>query len=173
MRRPERISIVLKAIPWFNFIQNNLGLPKMGKQLKDILTNIENNLPRIQREWILNPDMRLGQLLIALGIAPDSLTLWNSEEVDWMIKNDCIEPRDILFWGRNFTKTMKPLERTQWILIKDMDTDHIEAVVTGKNHPLNLPWCKEPYLTYFKNELKLRNGKKKVSNPRRNRRRKA
>ena len=47
--------------------------------------------------------------------------------------------RECLFWGVNYTKEGKWIESgTIWKHIKDLDTDHIHAIVDGgfvKNHP--------------------------------------
>ena len=172
MRRPERISIILNNISWFNFLQQMTKLNKMDADLKRLVDKITLNLYEIHDYWKQYPDLRLTQVLVNLNLMPNTPGTWYyTEETQWMIENEILEPREILFWGRNFTKTMKKLNKTQWILIKDMDTEHIKAVVEGHNHPLKLPWCKEPYLTYFKNELKLRN--EKVSNTHTSRRKKA
>ncbi len=39
--------------------------------------------------------------------------------------------RTHLTWGQNFEKDMNRLPQTKWITIKDMTTDHIEAVLNG------------------------------------------
>lgn len=36
-----------------------------------------------------------------------------------------------IVWGKNYDKDMKRLPETEWITIKDMDTDHIKAIVDG------------------------------------------
>jgi hypothetical protein len=37
--------------------------------------------------------------------------------------------RNYLRWGRNYDENMHPLEKTEWILIKDLSTDHIKAIL--------------------------------------------
>ena len=41
------------------------------------------------------------------------------------------EYRENLRWGRNYDKDMSPLPETEWILIKDLTSDHIAAIVDG------------------------------------------
>lgn len=55
-----------------------------------------------------------------------------------------------LKWGRNYDKDMNRLPSTEWILIKDMETDHIKAILDGG-------WCNSDYYTeVFNDELKKR-----------------
>jgi hypothetical protein len=58
--------------------------------------------------------------------------------------------REYLVWGNNYDKDMNRLLETEWILIKDLATDHIEAILDGG-------YCKdEMYLETFNEELKNR-----------------
>jgi len=57
---------------------------------------------------------------------------------------------DILEWGNNYDKNMKRLPQTNFIKIKDMNTDHIQAILDGN-------YCNNPmYLKVFKDELERR-----------------
>jgi hypothetical protein len=73
------------------------------------------------------------------------------DEEDDILLSQGYQPRDIYFWGRNFDKDMNQLPKTEWILIKDMSTEHIKNILDGG-------WVKDgnPYKTYFEEELKLR-----------------
>ncbi len=46
--------------------------------------------------------------------------------------------RSKLFWGQSYDKNMKRLKETRWVLIKNLDTDHIEAILQNVKtiHPL-------------------------------------
>lgn len=58
--------------------------------------------------------------------------------------------RNNLVWGVNYTKEMVRLEVTEWRLIKDLNTEHINAILDGE-------YCKDPfYLEVFNNELEYR-----------------
>jgi len=46
------------------------------------LERIPKLLKELERVWTKSPDLRFGQLLINLGIAPDSLELWQLESSD-------------------------------------------------------------------------------------------
>ena len=39
--------------------------------------------------------------------------------------------REHLRWGRNYDENMVRLDKTEWIPIKDMTTDHIQAILDG------------------------------------------
>lgn len=63
--------------------------------------------------------------------------------------------REHLLWGKNYTKEGKLMKGTLYVPIKDLDTDHIEAILDGG-------YSKEGtfYNSVFKEELKYRkNGK--------------
>jgi len=60
--------------------------------------------------------------------------------------------RQYLTWGSNYDKDMNELPKTIWNPIKDMTTDHIQAILDGG-------WVKNNtfYEELFKEELKFRN----------------
>ena len=43
---------------------------------------IRTIIPLIENYWQSNPDLRFGQMLINLGIAPNELMLWNLDDDD-------------------------------------------------------------------------------------------
>lgn len=144
MRRPERIPIVLANIDWEKFLTLE-GEKPSDDRLKELFAA----LPPVIEKWMEYPDLRLGQLLSNEGLVSDDLR--NIEEVPWMIEHDMVEPRDIMFWGVNFTKDKVKLPETQFRLIKDLDTAHIEAILS-EGHANNYP----DYIGYFENELERR-----------------
>lgn len=150
MRSKNRIPIILENIDWNIFLTDMYG----KDYDKDILSLIIVNLSKWKKYWTEHYDQRIGQALINFGVIPDNFNAWNTEGIDWMIDNKLVEPRDILYWGVNFTKNMDKLHKTEWRLIKDLDTGHIQAVLDGgfvRNNSL--------YEKHFKNELKLRDGR--------------
>ena len=54
--------------------------------------------------------------------------------------------RERVSWGRNYDKNMNPLPETEWVLIKDLTTDHIINIVEGN-------YCGESFKNVFKREL--------------------
>lgn len=143
MRRPERIPIIV-------------GLFKKYPSLLE--TMLEQELPEdilsdeLVEKWTQEPDQRLGQLLINEGLINDDLGNWNIEEDNWLIKNAILEVEDIKFWGNNYGKDMKPLSKTNYILLKDLTTDHIVNILKfyeGRLNNLN-----SEYLKYFLERIK-------------------
>lgn len=59
--------------------------------------------------------------------------------------------RQYLRWGVNYDKDMKRLPETDWRVIKDMATDHIQAIIDG-----NYATGNKYYKDMFKEELKFR-----------------
>ena len=62
-----------------------------------------------------------------------------------------------LYWGRGYDKNMKRLPKTEFIAIKDLDTDHIEAILRTVSHISPL------YRETMEKELIERKTKKKKS----------
>jgi len=82
--------------------------------------------------WKNEYDLRFSQLLINYNLIPNVPGFWYMDEEDEILIAQGHTPADVMYWGRNFDKNMVRLERTEWILIKDMTTDHIQAVLDGK-----------------------------------------
>jgi len=61
--------------------------------------------------------------------------------------------RSSLTWGVNYDKNMKKLKKTEWRFIKNLDTEHIEAILKTQTHigPF--------YTEVFKRELLFRENK--------------
>ena len=103
-----------------------------------------NHMKKIHRE---KPFLRFSQVLQIYGLYKEGF--WFFIEDDVMLMK-FVEPREVLFWGNNYSKKGNRLKKTNWILIKDMNTEHIKAVLEG-NFTNNLV-----YLKAFDDELKLR-----------------
>jgi hypothetical protein len=101
--------------------------------------------------WKENYDMRVGQALINFGIIPDSFQTWNDEEYD-ILKDQGLPPEEYLFWGSIYDKDMNPIP-LMYRLVKDMDTDHIEKVLSLYAEEK----LTTEYITAFTNVLKSRN----------------
>lgn len=98
MRLHERIPVFLKLVDWTVLVKE-LGLSNgTDTNTQGLVNNIKDNLGTIVYEWTRNPDLRIGQLLINLGVLPDHLELWNLE-YDEILKKQGIESRLFLFWG--------------------------------------------------------------------------
>lgn len=135
MRRPERIKIILDALSndenkkkvldfWF---PEDEGC----KVLEDMLLVWSTfRHDDIFEFWHYNPDLRLSQVLIALNIIPNVQGFWfYIEDEMLMIDTEILDATEIMFWGQNYDKDDNKLKSTNWILIKDMAKDHINAVL--------------------------------------------
>lgn len=100
--------------------------------------------------WNENYDQRFGQVLINLNSIEDTFRIWHDEEQTILLEQGC-KLRDIILWGNNFNKEGERLPKTKWILVKDLNTDHIKAILDTQF--LNLT---ADYIKMFKDELKLR-----------------
>lgn len=151
MKNQKRIPIVLEKINWELFITDNI--PKLPKETVNLLFNIiKRNLVSIKEIWLNNYDLRLGQLLIKENYLSDTLVLWNVDEVEWLIKNKLCNIEDICFWGRTRDSNNNKLPEIQYILLKDLETAHIAAIIDyceDNNYKIN-----ENYKEYFKKRLK-------------------
>lgn len=171
MRRPERIPIILESL---KDDSNKLKVlekffkPKEGSQLEigmpyfeidTIIKRWDKLFEEFSVFWKLTPDLRLSQALVNCGVMPNFMGFWYYLEDDTiMISTNILEPRDICFWGQNYDENLNRLPQTNWILIKNMSTDHIKAILNDCESNNQLVGSK--YLEYFNNEIKLRENDK-------------
>lgn len=145
----------------FERIDNFLEKVDIGKAIKDSykldlkedhIQLIKNEIEYIREVWKDNPDWRFIQVLINTKLLQNYPGFYYYKEDEDVLLDLGYGPREVFFWGVNFTKDMEKLPETEWRLIKDLDTDHIKAIIDGK-------FVKEgnKYYDYFINELKLRN----------------
>lgn len=150
MRPKERIPI---------FIQN-INIKKLITEwFKDQKTiNITKTTSLITRDihviiqyWLDNPNLRFSQVLINMGYIPNIPGMWYYESNnDILVKQGC-KPRNVILWGNVFDKKGNRLPKPKWILIKDLTTDHIEAILIS-----NLLRLNPTLIKYFTDELELR-----------------
>ena len=150
MRPKERIKIFLDLIDWEVLAERwdidkhliNAILDSKGKLSKSLTTH-----------WLKEYDLRFGQMLINFQFVPDKLKIWCDEE-DNILADQGIPKREFMLWGRNDDKDGNQLPNIERILIKDMTTDHIEAILRDiANHRMNI---RNDYKELFEEELKLR-----------------
>lgn len=135
MRLKERIDIFLNLVDVRKALDIYFNRIEVSEELKNNYTDsILKNYEKIRKYWKSNYDLRFPQVLVNLGIIPNYQGFWYYiEEVEILLKLG-VEPREFLFWGRNYDKDMHKLPKTEYLLIKDMNTDHIQAIIDGK-------WC--------------------------------
>ena len=73
-------------------------------------------------EWEKNPDLRFGQMLINEGIVMDDIRTWSMEISTYPLPHENM--REVQTWG----------SRGKDVFIKDLDTDHIKAILETQNH---------------------------------------
>lgn len=149
MRLKERIPLFLEKVDWEQLI--NDWFPGESSELRvEFIKTIKANLDLIREGWKNNPDLRIGQVLVNNGIIMNIPGMWYYDEERDILFKQGYAYRDILFWGKNFDKDMNRLPKTEWALIKDLETDHIKAILSGGFSTGEL------YTKVFKDELKLR-----------------
>lgn len=106
-----------------------------------------SNFQRYKKFHKENPYLRFSQVLQFFNLYKQGF--WFFIEDDIMLMK-FVPAREVLYWGNNYSAKGNRLKNTNWILIKDMSTEHIKAVLNG-NFTNNLVYVKA-----FNDELKLR-----------------
>lgn len=148
MRPKERIPIFLKLID-FNYLEDRWNTDIAGI----IRAYICSPMGDFQDYWKENYDQRFGQALINTGLLPDQLYIWIDEDED-ILKDQGVPFREYMLWGRAYDEYENPLPKIERILIKDMSTEHIKAILRNvSDRRMNV---RSDYLEAFQNELILR-----------------
>lgn len=126
MRPIERIDNFLNLVDWIKLIVQRWGL---SEEIHDsIYYDYLHNLKVLEQivipYWKSNPEQRIGQALINLGLISDNLLIWNDEESDILLDQD-IAPEDYLYWTSIYDKDNNLLDEPVSKLLKDLTTDHI------------------------------------------------
>ena len=159
MRTELRIPIVL------DYIENNER--KVLEYLyKEIFPNVNEiyyrdlleesldrwlNIKKVFEDYYKrNPDYRLTQILVNLGIINNYMGFWYYlEDEEIMIFCGLCEERDIYFWANYLDSEGNSLNKINYILIKDLETSHIRSI-------LNLKHLSNKYINILSKELNLR-----------------
>ncbi|KEQ31207.1 hypothetical protein N180_02865 [Pedobacter antarcticus 4BY] len=151
MRNPERIPIIL------DLIQGNYKqfLDDLHVEVGDIDSLISlYNTKRIDIEeyWMANPDLRLTQVLVNMGILQNIPGDWYyKEETDYVVEKGFCDFEDVHFWGVNFDEFGKQLPATLHKPLRELDTNHIRAIVKMfEGHHTRL---KHGYIDYFRSRI--------------------
>lgn len=153
MRPKERIHNFLNLVDYDILEERwNIRIPE------ELRLTINSELVWYWLEW---PDLRFGQMLINQGYLPDQMNIWNDEEYN--ILHDQGTPiREFLLWGKNYNEFKQKLKKTEWVLLKDMTTSHIENILLDvKNGKYQIPI---DYMNAFEEELNFRIEHAKVNN---------
>lgn len=126
MRNKVRIENFLNKVN-INHLINDIW------KLTDIdIKNIIDNIPLIKEKWHDMPDLRFSQILIRLNFIPNSFGFWYYYEEDDILKLQGYKPRDYKFWGNIYNKDGELLPETNYILVKNMNIDHMQKLIDGK-----------------------------------------
>lgn len=144
MRPKERINNFLKKVDW----------DKLYKEW-----DVENSKPGDWKDfeqyflkyWNENPDQRIGQVLINLGILPDRTTIYCAEESD-ILMNQGYAPEECIFWTSIYDENENLMSSPKSNLICDLSIDHIENILSYMSR--NNRNIEESLSRAFKNVLK-------------------
>lgn len=151
MRNPKRIPIIL------DLIQGNYKqfLDDMHVDVDDLDSLISlYNAKRIDIEeyWIANPDLRLTQVLVNMEIIHNIPGEWYyKEETNYVVEKGFCNFEDVHFWGVRLDKHGNQLPETLYKPIRELDTNHIRAIVKmfeGQHDRLN-----NKYMDYFRSRI--------------------
>lgn len=143
MRPIERIDNFLSKVDW-NKLKDRWGIE--WSYIDDILTQ-PITYAKFREYWKENPDQRIGQVLINLGLIPDNFKIWIDEESDILI-NQGIPPEECLYWTSIFDKNENLLDKPITRLIKDLEPNHIKKILK-----IFYPKLSENYRKAFDNVL--------------------
>ena len=162
MRIKKRIPIILKALEnkdnrkkllyyWFTppvGTQMEIGMPFYDIPEIEKMWDKHLDFLELKEFWYANSHLRLVQMLISLGYLQNYIGLYYYIEDDIaMIEANILKPEEILFWGQNYNEDGVLLAETNWILIKDMSTNHIKAIL--KDYVENKYDVSEYYVKIF------------------------
>lgn len=120
---------------------------QLAKRWKLDFIPLSTKFGKILRYWNANPDQRIGQVLINLGLLSDSLLIWNDEEND-ILKDQGLPPEEYLFWTSIYDKDERLLDEPITRLIKDLEVSHIKKILK-----MFYPKLSEDYKQAFDNVL--------------------
>lgn len=129
MRSKQRISNFLDKVNWFELLHNQWNLFNSTWDTEIFVDKIEKRIPEIKKFWEENPDLKISQVLITLNIIPNKSGVWYYDEEYHLLMKQGIPPEECLFWTSIMDKDKKLLDEPITRLIKDMDKNHLKAII--------------------------------------------
>ena len=129
MRLKERIPNFIEKVNIENLLLNIWELPVS----KETIESIKKDLPRIQQLWTEYPDERFSQTLVNNNYIPNYQGFWYYMEESEILKEQGVDASEYLFWGQNYDEKGERLPETRYRLIKELDTDHIKAILNERH----------------------------------------
>lgn len=164
MRLIERLPVILNIFKddeiKLKFLYYQYGVSEdssnsvkklIEERVQQMLSNWKDREDTLWEEWLMRQDQRLIQLLVNLDVTGHFPHDYQCEESDWLLEHDLVQYRDILFWGQNFDENDVQLPETKYVLIKDMELDHVKAILKA-NKDRGIP-VSGTLLKVFNNEL--------------------
>lgn len=104
--------------------------------------------------WLENPDLRLIQALICFraGVLMVDEHYFSTEDIDYFMGFQGEKQENVKYWGSNYKENGKRRKNTKWVLLKELDTDHIINIVTDVS--LGKYTISEMTMNYFKKRIK-------------------
>ena len=131
MRREARIENFLEKVNIKDLLLNIWKIYPNDIDAESYEKIIINNIDTIREFWHENYDLRFSQVLINLGLIENFPGFWYNYEEEYILKEQGYKPRDYIFWGNVYDKNGKKLDEVNYILIKNMNTDHIQNLING------------------------------------------
>lgn len=151
MRDQIRIDNFLKKVNINHLITEIWKLPDINVQ------NIINDVSKIRECWMNMSDLRFSQILIYLDYIPNLSGSWYYYEEDEILEMQGYKPREYTFWGNLYDKNQNKLPEVNYILVKDLNIDHMQNLINGN-------WLRKGTRIYkiISDELKMRLRKEKL-----------
>lgn len=130
MRPKERIKPFLDKVDMFMLLNNTWGIFDTETSMRYV-NLIDAELPRIRDAWEEAPDLRFSQVLVNLGLIPNIPDIWYYKEEDKILVEQGADPAECYYWGQYYDKDMNELPEPIYKPIKELSTEHIEAILDG------------------------------------------
>lgn len=143
MRAKERIPIIWK------FFRNNPKVFSEFLELEYKESEGQHLHIDILKYWLVNPDQRLGQVLIDLNFILDDFDIWTRDETSWLIDKGYFKFEELSFWGVRYDTNNKPLKQPYSKLLIELTTDHIKNILNFVDNT-RIPY---KYLEYFNKRI--------------------
>lgn len=150
MRPIERIDNFLEKVDW-NSLYESWGLIFDNKKYY----YLEDFIKLFKEYWKENPDQRIGQVLINLGIIPDG-DYWNDEE-STILKSQGYPPEDYLFWTSIYDENGELLDEPITRLVADLTPEHILRIIEyqNRNNAILPEWYNKAFENVLTKHLKV------------------
>lgn len=132
MRNIRRIPFILNYfkddVVKHSYLENIVGITQKY-QREPIIKQWNMVMDKIEEFWLKSSDMRLSQVLIAVGLLDNIPGSWfYTEDEKFLVDYGIAEQRDLFFWGKNYTKEGKRLEKTISIPLSKLSDEHLKNI---------------------------------------------